>query len=170
MRNLAYTIPSSCLFLIPYDQSYSICNISHATGSRTLRMLFILLGVLRVGLDCAFAFDVCVFFFFFARVCETAATVHVLFNEQQLQSLIFLFFFSQSVHIMHCSWTHKFHFSATFSLKMGPTVLFTHLKLFCYSIFQFSVSVFSFQLYPNRPLVYFSIFFLHCRQKVVNFS
>ena len=31
-------------------------------------------------------FGVCVFpfffFFFFARVCETAATVHVLFNEQ----------------------------------------------------------------------------------------
>ena len=82
MRNLAYTIPSSCLFLSPYDQSYSICNISHATSSRTLRMLFILLGVLRVGLDCAFG--VCVFpfffFFFFARVCETAVTVHVLFN------------------------------------------------------------------------------------------
>ena len=27
-----------------------------------------------------------------------------------------------------CSWTHKFHFSATFSLKMSPMVLFTHLK------------------------------------------
>ena len=66
MRNLAYTIPSSCLFLIPYDQSYSICNISHATSSRTLRMLFILLGVLRVGLVCAFGvWRLCFSFFFF---------------------------------------------------------------------------------------------------------
>ena len=36
----------------------------------------------RVGLDCAFTFDVCVLFFFLACVCESAATVHVLFNEQ----------------------------------------------------------------------------------------
>ena len=27
-----------------------------------------------------------------------------------------------------CSWTHKLHFSATFSIKMSPMVLFTHLK------------------------------------------
>ena len=30
---------------------------------------------------------------------------------------------------MHYSRTHKLHFSVTFSLKMGPTVLFTHLKI-----------------------------------------
>ena len=30
---------------------------------------------------------------------------------------------------MHCSWTHKFHFSVTFSLKISHTVLFTHLKI-----------------------------------------
>ena len=38
---------------------------------------------------------------------------------------------------VHCSRTHKFHFSATFSLKMGPTVLFTHLKNISLQCFQF---------------------------------
>ena len=51
---------------------------------------------------------------------------------------IFWFFFSQPHYLtkstvncvlVHCSRTHKFHFSTTFSLKMGPTVLFTHLKI-----------------------------------------
>ena len=38
---------------------------------------------------------------------------------------------------VYCSRTHKFHFSATFSLKMGPTVLFTHLKIILLQYFQF---------------------------------
>ena len=41
---------------------------------------------------------------------------------------------------MHCSRTHKFHFSVTFSLKMGPTTLFTHLKMILLQCFQFSIS------------------------------
>ena len=43
---------------------------------------------------------------------------------------------------VHCLQTHKFHFSATFSLKMGLTVLFTHLKniLLQYFQFQFLIS------------------------------
>ena len=61
----------------------------------------------------------------------------------------FSIFFSQSVHIVHCSWTHKFHFSVTFSLKSGPTVLFTYLKIILLQYFL----VFSFQLYPNGPLI-----------------
>ena len=38
---------------------------------------------------------------------------------------------------MHCSLTHKFHFSATFSLKMGPTALFTYLTIILLQCFQF---------------------------------
>ena len=41
---------------------------------------------------------------------------------------------------MHYSRTHKLHFSVTFSLKMGPTVLFTYLKIILLQSFQFSVS------------------------------
>ena len=44
---------------------------------------------------------------------------------------------------MHCLWTHKLHFSITFSLKMGHTVLFTHLKIILLQYFQFSVFSFS---------------------------
>ena len=44
---------------------------------------------------------------------------------------------------MHCSRTHKLHFLSTFSLKMGPTVLFTHLKIILLQCFQFSVLSFS---------------------------
>ena len=34
--------------------------------------------------------------------------------------------------------THKLHFSSIFSLKIGPTVLFTHLKIILLQYFQFS--------------------------------
>ena len=38
---------------------------------------------------------------------------------------------------------HKFYFLAIFSLKMGPTVLFTHLKIILLQCFKFSVFNFS---------------------------
>ena len=38
---------------------------------------------------------------------------------------------------VHCSQTHKLHFSVTFSLKMSPTILFTHLKIISLQYFQF---------------------------------
>ena len=47
-----------------------------------------------------------------------------------------------SAHV-HCSRTHKFHFLSIFSLKMGPTALFTHLKIILLQCFQFSVFSFS---------------------------
>ena len=37
---------------------------------------------------------------------------------------------------VHCSRTHKFHFLSIFLLKMGPTVLFTHLKIILLQWFQ----------------------------------
>ena len=42
---------------------------------------------------------------------------------------------------VYCLQTHKFHFSATFSLKMGPTALFTHLKNILLQCFQFQFLV-----------------------------
>ena len=99
--------------------------------------------ILRVGLDCAFAFDVCVFFFFFCTrlwVCDYCSCT---IQWTVAANFDFSNFFSQSVHIVHCSWTHKFHFLATFSLKMGPTVLFTYLKIILLQYFL--VFSFSFQ-------------------------
>ena len=37
--------------------------------------------------------------------------------------------------------THKYHISATFSLKMDPTILFTHLKIILLQCFQFQFSI-----------------------------
>ena len=64
---------------------------------------------------------------------------------------IYLFFFCSNRTIWPSqSWTvygcivhgfHKFHFSAIFSLKMGPTALFTHLKIISLQCFQFQFSI-----------------------------
>ena len=64
---------------------------------------------------------------------------------------VFCFFFFWQPHNMtnstvnsaqmHCSRTHIFHFSATFLLKIGPTILFTHLKIILLQCFQFQFSV-----------------------------
>ena len=86
---------------------------------------------------------VCIFFFFFHAFVRLVATVHALCMNSSHKVQLFLPFFSQLVHTVHCSWTHKFHFSATFSLKMGSTVLFTHLKIILLQYF--SVFSFSFQ-------------------------
>ena len=94
---------------------------------------------LRLGPVVASAFA---FFFFFFHVFwdkfyyydYCLCTVH----EQQPQSLTCQTIFSQSVHTVHYSRTHKFHFSAIFLLKIGSTVLFTYLKIIllqCFSIF-----------------------------------
>ena len=71
------------------------------------------------------------------------------------------FFFTIHSLLRYCSWIiaakfdffphfqHKFHFSAIFSLKMGSTILFIHLKIILLQYF----SVFNFQQYPNRPYI-----------------
>ena len=63
--------------------------------------------------------------------------------------LLFFFFFQPHYLIkstvnsifMHCLQTHKFYFLTIFSLKMGPTALFTHLKIILLQCFQFQFSV-----------------------------
>ena len=48
---------------------------------------------------------------------------------------------------VHFLQTHKYHFLLIFSLKMSFIILFIHLKIIYYNIFQFSIS------HPNRRLV-----------------
>ena len=86
------------------------------------------LGVKRrmCGLDPCFLHCVLRFHFFF-----------FFFNSQ------FCWLFSVNSVSVYCSQTHKFHFSVTFSLKMGPTALFTHLKIILLQCFQFLVFNFS---------------------------
>ena len=56
-------------------------------------------------------FSFCIFFFFF------------FFKPQLLTKS------SVNSTFVHCSQTHKLQFSTTFSLKIDPTILFTHLKI-----------------------------------------
>ena len=66
-------------------------------------------------------------------------------------SFSFLFFFRRNcwpgllrtVHLCTIYGSHKLHFSTTFSLKMGSTVLFIYLKIILLYYFQFSVFSFS---------------------------
>ena len=76
-----------------------------------------------------FASAFCSFFFFFHAfwVCGYCSM-----NSNRNCWLLAV----NSAH-MHCLRTHKFHFLSTFSLKMGLTVLFTHLKIILLQCFQF---------------------------------
>ena len=62
---------------------------------------------------------------------DTRPRLH--FILQRVFSFFFFFFFFQAATFDQFSrgivyGSHKLHFSATFSLQMGPTALFTHLK------------------------------------------
>ena len=88
---------------------------------------------------CVLSFLRFLFFFFFTPFPQQAAlfmygtwTVAATFDRSSVNS--------SSVHY---SRTHKFHFLSNFSLKMGLTVLFTHLKIILLQCFQFSVFSFS---------------------------
>ena len=99
----------------------------------TIIITIINIYIFRVHLGSAFRrrvrVSVFVFFFFLAEKFDFSTN------------------FYPHVCPVHCLQTHKFHFSAIFSLKMSHTVLFTHLKIILLQCF----SVFSFQLYPNGP-------------------
>ena len=61
-------------------------------------------------------------------------------------------FFIRSVRIVYCLQIHKFYFSATFLVKIGLMVLFTHLKIILlqyFSVFSFS---FQFSAVSKRTL------------------
>ena len=80
------------------------------------------------------------FFFFFSRVLEKRGYCSYTVHWTVTTNVDFSAVNSASVY---CLCSHKFHFSTIFSLKIGPTVLFTHLKIILLQYFQFSVFNFS---------------------------
>ena len=76
------------------------------------------------------------FFFFFTRF----GVMRLLFMHCSLNSSRKCLLSIVNSAFVHCSRTHKFHFSATFSLQMGPMVLFTFKNYFTtvFSVFNFS--------------------------------
>ena len=79
------------------------------------------------------AFSFFSFFFFFSRVF---GGMRLLFNEQYMNSSRKCWLFPVNSASVHCLRTHKFHFLSNFSLKMGPTARFTHLKIILLQWFQ----------------------------------
>ena len=76
------------------------------------------------------------FFFCFHAFWRNAATVH-------WTAAANVDFSTMNSAFVHCSRSHKFYFSAIFSLKMDSTVLFTHLKIILLQYFQFLIFSFS---------------------------
>ena len=79
---------------------------------------------------CVWRFGFCFFFFFFFsftcfQLLETNFTVHVL----------------QQYCLCTVYGTHRHFIQKKKFLKLGPTVLFTHLKIILLQYFQFSISV-----------------------------
>ena len=69
------------------------------------------------------------FFFVFTHFWRSAATV-------QWTVAANVDFFQWTVYPCTVHGPHKFHFLSIFSLKIGPTVLFTHLKIILLQWFQ----------------------------------
>ena len=72
-----------------------------------------------------------------------------------------------SVDPVHCSWDPEVQIAANFSLKLGPTALFTHLKIILLQCFQFS-AINGIQIDPQYTILILknylikkSFFFLH---------
>ena len=88
---------------------------------------------------------------------ECVWEVRLRFPNARFAFALFFFFFLSwniwlflwTVYNMHRLQIYKFYFLTTFLLKIGPTILFTYLKIILLQYF----SIFSFQLYPNGPLV-----------------
>ena len=103
-----------------------------------------------------FALRFAPFFFFFPRVSETKFS----WNGYCSSTVAEIFYFSEHQWIpctVHK--THKLHFSSTFSLKMGLTALFMHLKIILLQCFQFSISA-TISSIQTDPLVTLFVFFL----------
>ena len=80
-------------------------------------------------------------FFFFFHTFE--GVIWLLFMHYSRTIAVFVNFSTVNSAPVHCSQTHKFYFSTIFSLKIGHTALFTHLKIILLQCFQFSIFNFS---------------------------
>ena len=78
------------------------------------------------------------FFFFSMRFRDKIWLKRQCMNSNQIFNFSAHQWVSCTIHR-----THKLHFLATFSLKMGLTILFTYLKIILLQYFQFSVFSFN---------------------------
>ena len=105
-RNSSLPMPETYFNFLADNEIRTAMTMEVEAGSTETRWPFGSKLFLRLRFwSCVFLYFF--FFFFFSRL--TLSTVNSAF--------------------MHCLRSHILHFSATFLLKMGPTALFTHLKI-----------------------------------------
>ena len=126
------------LVLSIWQVRWGTCTFHNGVSIQSALYHIVCVWIPRSRLCFAFhAFSLFFFFFFFFW-----------FSPQLLTSQLCTVY----PYTVHGS--HKLHFSVTLSPKMGPTALFTYLKIISLQCFQFQFSVFSFtktKLYPNGP-------------------
>ena len=91
-----------------------------------------------MNLTSAFCVAFIYLFIYFLVSCSRGHRILFMNSSRTFLTFHHFFYISGS---QYCSWFHKYHFSATFSLKMGFTILFTHLKIILLQCFQFQFSV-----------------------------
>ena len=94
------------------------------------------------------------------------------FNLFFFSSTIWLFnyFLATQVGLCIVHGIYKFHFSATFLLKMGSTILFTHLKIILLQYFQFSAIQWTLGLLASLHELLFCFFLFLCSECSVHFA
>ena len=130
----------------PQNKSLIIAKWIHYYYLRAERLYMVDLGWVWIA---RLVFGVYVFPSFFFFFLHAFVSLRLLFMYCSMNSSCKLWlsiFFSQSVHIVHYLWTHKFHFSAIFSLKNGSHgTIYTFKNYFAtvFFSFQFQFSFFS---------------------------
>ena len=129
--NYLYSIEPTLLKLLPLTPSSSSILWTLATKEKLqMQIVYTWLGKNYDKVDDGIVFC----FFFLVRKMDDEIVVH--YRLCLDSTFAFFFFKADFVDFLtvnnvsvHCLWTHKHHFSTTFSLKTGLTVLFTHLKI-----------------------------------------
>ena len=129
--NYLYSIEPTLLKLLPLTPSSSSILWTLATKEKLqMQIVYTWLGKNYDKVDDGIVF--CFFFWWEKWMMRLLCIIGCVW----IQLLRFFFLKADFVDFLtvnnvsvHCLWTHKHHFSTTFSLKTGLTVLFTHLKI-----------------------------------------
>ena len=109
---------------------------------------YLMLVWIQCLLRCVFSVAFSFFFFFFWHAIKKIVRLLFMHCSWTVAALFdFSTIFSTSVGPMNSAWIQKSHFLAIFSLKMGLTILFTHLKIILLQCFQQN------KFYLNGPLM-----------------
>ena len=114
---------SGCWSCFPKDHSVTYLKVV----DRKFACIRCVFGLAFAALRFSFYVFSFFFFFFFSRFFPPHKRLLFMYCTWTVAATFDQFYVNSA--FVHCLRTHKFHFLSIFSLKMGPTVLFTHLKI-----------------------------------------